>query len=364
MSHGFNFAIGGLNLGAAGASQDSKTASNTKGLPTQEHGKDEVSHELRDGDYQIIVHVIEARKLKPVDTENGTADPVVVASLSFPSSVIAKFQNSPRKVNTLNPVWDYTMIFRENRVAAHEGKMALLSLQVKDANWAERDVVIGQFDFNLSSVYGRKNHEYFQQWCALMDPTGDSGKPQGYLKVNVTVLVGTDEMAVHSEEEVQKEKFSLEYGVTSFRDVLSPPHVIQGKSAVCLELIRGEGIQPLDASAMIGLGGVDPFVKLQFGNQTPVTSSYIGGSREPVWEQQLEVPVLWPTMIDVITVSVWDHDHLSTDDAVGAMRFSFKELGSAMATSSGPPVLNFFPEWYNLYGAPPEVTRDAAEMSS
>ena len=77
-----------------------------------------------------------------------------------------------------------------------------------------------------------------------------------------------------------------------------------------------------------------------------------------------QVPVLMPTMMDVITVSVWDHDHLSTDDAVGAMRFSFKELGSAMATSSGPPVLNFFPEWYNLYGAPPEVTRDTAEMSS
>merc|ERR1740130_450908 len=317
---------------------------------------DEVSHELRDGDYQVIVHVIEARKLKPVDTENGTADPVVVASLTFPSSVVAKRQNSPRKVNTLNPVWDYTMIFRENRVAAHEGKMALLSLQVKDANWAERDVVIGQFDFNLSSVYGRRNHEYFQQWCALMDPTGDSGEAQGYLKVNVTVLVGTDEMAVHSEEQVQKEKFSLEYGVTSFRDVLSPPHVIQGRSAVCLELIRGEGIQPLDMSSMIGLGGVDPFVKLQFGNQAPVTSSYINGAREPVWEQQLEVPVLWPTMIDVITVSVWDHDTIGTDDAVGAMRFSLSSLPQALPGTSGPPIItDFFPNWRNLYGAPPEA---------
>ena len=67
--------------------------------------------------------------------------------------------------------------------------MAVLSLMVKDSNWTERDTAIGQFDFNLSKIYGRKNHEYFQQWCALMDPTGDSHEAQAYLRVNVTVLV-------------------------------------------------------------------------------------------------------------------------------------------------------------------------------
>ena len=40
------------------------------------------------------------------------------------------------------------------------------------------DEYIGQFDFNLSAIYGRKNHEYFHQWCALMDPTGGSAEPQ------------------------------------------------------------------------------------------------------------------------------------------------------------------------------------------
>ena len=201
MSMGFNFAIGGLNLGAGGKAEDTKgtSASATQGQAVQEHGKDAVYNELRDGDYQVIVHVIEARKLKPVDKENGTADPVVVAKLEFPSSVIAMRQNSPRKVNTLNPVWDYTMIFKQSNVAAYEGKNALLSLQVKDANWAERDVLIGSFDFNLSAVYGRKNHEYFNQWCALMDVRQETERPCGYMKVTITVLINDDEMAVHPE---------------------------------------------------------------------------------------------------------------------------------------------------------------------
>ena len=89
------------------------SASDTKGQATQVGQGNEVRHELVDGDYQIIIHVIEARDLKPVDTENGTADPVVLAKLEFPSSVVPSYQNTDRKVNTLNPVWDYTMIFRQ-----------------------------------------------------------------------------------------------------------------------------------------------------------------------------------------------------------------------------------------------------------
>jgi hypothetical protein len=353
-----NFNVGGLNMfqTTQGAGAVTSTA-DAKGQATKTgKGSEEVRHELVDGDYQIIVHIIEARDLKPVDTENGTADPVVVAKLEFPSSVIPQYQNTDRKVNTLNPVWDYTMIFRQTGLPASEAKMAILSLMVKDANITQKDVMIGQFDFNLDMIYSRKNHEYFQQWCALMDPTGESEEQQGYLRVNITVLIGADEMASHTEEEVQGEKFNVEYGVTSFRDVLMPPHVIQGKSVVCAEIIRGDGMVPLDLSAAIGLGGIDPYVQLQFGNQEPVKSSYIAGTREPVWNQQLEVPVIWPTMIDMVTLSIWDHDMAGTDDAVGALRLSFKSLMSTLPGTSGPPVIrDFFPNWFNFYGAPPEA---------
>ena len=112
--------------------------------------------------------------------------------------------------------------------------------------------------------------------------------------------------------------------MTQFDDILLAPWVIQGSNSICLEVIRGEGFTPLDFSQFFGLGGVDPYVQLQFGNETPTVSSYIPGNREPVWNQQLEVPVQWPTMLDTITVSVWDHDHINTDDAIGAMKFSYK----------------------------------------
>ena len=112
---------------------DATSAAATKGKAIGQG--DEVRHDLTDGDYQIIVHVIEARDLTPVDTDNNTADPVVVAKLEFPSSVIPAYQNTDRKVNTLNPVWDYTMIFRQSdvpvrcRAALPERPLMLLLLR-------------------------------------------------------------------------------------------------------------------------------------------------------------------------------------------------------------------------------------------
>jgi len=98
------------------ATSTSKAGGQDQGQAIDVTKQEEVRHDLVDGDYQIIVHVIEARDLNPVDVENGTADPVVVAKLSFPSSVVEARQNTIRKVNTLNPVFDHTMIFREKSV--------------------------------------------------------------------------------------------------------------------------------------------------------------------------------------------------------------------------------------------------------
>ena len=92
------------------ATSTSKAGGQDQGQAIDVTKQEEVRHDLVDGDYQIIVHVIEARDLNPVDVENGTADPVVVAKLSFPSSVVEARQNTIRKVNTLNPVFDHTMI--------------------------------------------------------------------------------------------------------------------------------------------------------------------------------------------------------------------------------------------------------------
>ena len=230
-----NLNLGGIAINKAEGGVTTKLTSgaDTQGQVIDDHKNPEQRHDLVDGDYQVIVHVIEARELKPVDMENGTADPVVVASLTFPSSLIPARQNTLRKVNTLNPVFDHTMIFRQESVPAEEARMAVLKLAVKDSNIVSRDTVVGEYDFNLSAIYNRKNHQYVNQWCALADPSGADVNPTGYLKVNITVLIGDDEMATVVEKDVQDEKFGVMNGVTAFRDVLMAPYVIQGRHSIC-----------------------------------------------------------------------------------------------------------------------------------
>ena len=60
-----------------------------------------------------------------------------------------------------------------------------------------------------------------------MDPTGENSEQMGYLRINITCLINGDEMASHKDGADMEEKFGLEYGVTEFRDVLTPPHVVQ-----------------------------------------------------------------------------------------------------------------------------------------
>ena len=63
-----------------------------------------------------------------------------------------------------------------------------------------------------------------------------------------------------------------------------------------------------------------------------------------MWNQQLEVPVKWPTMLDTITVSVWDHDHINTDDAIDAMEFSYRSAAPLLGPPPAPlPLPSPFP---------------------
>lgn len=76
---------------------------------------------------------MECRALKAVEEENQSCDPVVVAQLDFPSDLIPYYQNTPRKHNTTNPLFDYTMIFDKKSVTAGDAEHAVLTLKVKDS---------------------------------------------------------------------------------------------------------------------------------------------------------------------------------------------------------------------------------------
>jgi len=57
-----------------------------------------------------------------------------------------------------------------------------------------KNAIIGQFDFDLSFIYNRKNHTMLHQWVALSNPKSEHyNEVTGYLKVSISVAATGDE---------------------------------------------------------------------------------------------------------------------------------------------------------------------------
>jgi len=139
--------------------------------------------EAEAGDYQIRIHVIEARQLVSKD-DGGTSDPVTKVTCSLcpetkATTVIEK---------TLNPFWDQTLIFEPQLKDPSELDMATVTIEVWDSDLLGDDM-IGAFTVELNAmVYTQKDQEMWRTWLALTDTEGDEDGVQGYVKVTINVL--------------------------------------------------------------------------------------------------------------------------------------------------------------------------------
>jgi hypothetical protein len=68
-----------------------------------------------------------------------------------------------------------------------------------------KDVLIGEFEFDLSFIYFMKDHVMLHKWLALSNPHGDDfAVIQAYLKVSISVSCQGDEQT-QIEEDVGEE---------------------------------------------------------------------------------------------------------------------------------------------------------------
>ena len=57
-----------------------------------------------------------------------------------------------------------------------------------------KDALIGQFEFDLSYIYLKKDHVMMHKWLAFSNPNGDNySKIQCYMKVSISVACQGDE---------------------------------------------------------------------------------------------------------------------------------------------------------------------------
>lgn len=175
-----------------------------KKLAEDELRKDLSNIEIKDGDYQIQVHIIEARDLK-AENLDGTSDPVCYIQ------ALGSTQNTKTIYGVTSCVFDDLLIFNYKDLEKEQFEEGIIRIAVYDANSipGAKKTMIGSFTIDAMQVYtSDKNHELYRQWVPLMDDEdADDIGVQGYLKISITILGPGDKIHIHDEDaDIAKEQ--------------------------------------------------------------------------------------------------------------------------------------------------------------
>lgn len=350
-----------------GATQDGDTAKvggRGAGEPLAEEEAEEAEQEraqqemlegmsLEDGDYRVLVHVIQAKDLHPEDP-NGTADPCVFAE------VLGKKMHTRTMWGRTSCYFDQVMWFDFKGLTKQEIETATIRLAVFDVDMITSNDLIGEYSLDCSYVYFREHHELHNQWIGISDPSNaDKEGVQGFLKLSVAVLGPKDKRYAWDPRDEEREAAEdADKGITA--RLLMPPAVDRKLEYLVVAAHQAEHLPALDAPQLFGLiqGGIDAFVQVDFGGGVParthrVTRKGPSGELDPSWSKQNElwIPVLTPTMSTRVRIALWDEDFALFGNTLCSTFFLDYARVRRRAVVR---------RWFNLYGAPVYADGDEA----
>ena len=296
--------------------------------------------EIKSGDYQIQVHIIECRELAGLDGD-GLSDPVTVVEC------FGEKQSTQVLPKSLNCVFDEVFIFNLRNLDKDKFQEGVISIKVNNANFLARTQLIGAYVFDASSVYFQKDHEQYRKWVALMNDEDPAlNGVQGYLKCSISIVGPGEKLKIHSEEDEKKDSKGDDVSAMC----LMPPSIKKEWKWLVTTIYRAEYLPVMDQA--VGKKGTDAFVQVNFGNtkrqRTKVRT--LKGERNamnPRFNYEIWIPVSCPTMTNQIKVSVWDND-TAKNELIATCYDKFSLIERATRQTTGV-------HWYNLYGAPEAV---------
>lgn len=299
--------------------------------------KDEEEEEMRktlqdikipEGDFQIYVHIIEARDLK-AENWDGTSDPIVSVE-TFGQKQFTSIQKS-----VTNCVFDELLIFNMKGVVKEDFDQQFINIVVRDHNSIiGKNNMIGAFAIDCSTLYTmNKAHEMYRQWVPLMDNEDSSDvSVQGYLKISIEIVGPSDKLQVRDEESVRQSELATELKTGGNVDALlfKVPSIRREWKFLKVTLYRCEALPVMDGRYVLyQQAGTDAYCQLEFAGGKKLKSQIVDvrannrAGINPVYNLEFWYPVSVPTFTQQIKFSVWDHDPECSNEVIGIIYMNY-----------------------------------------
>ena len=152
--------------------------------------------------------------------------------------------------------------------------------------------------------------------------------------ISASVLGPGDRATLHNDGDERQDERDGENAI------LVSPSVERTGAMLELRVYRAERLPQMDFTIVSAIGGqgVDAYVQLMFGGREGKAESRtrVVKDRNPVFNEAVFCPVVLPSFSDTVAVRVMDYDLIVSDDCIGTLFFSLKQLQDDPARLARP----------------------------
>ncbi|XP_076821667.1 myoferlin-like isoform X3 [Clavelina lepadiformis] len=323
-------------------------------------GADRSSLSEKPEDFQVRVRLVCGRQLS-----GSNIKPVVKVTAGKSQVKTSRIRKGS------SPIWNEMLMFN-----FHESLKDLydfiFEFSVNNSRKMRSDSLIGSFKLDVGSVYDQPGHAYVRKWILLTDPEDASNTPKGYLKITICVLGAGDQPP---EDKGDGDDDDVE------GNLLTPAGASLRSATFTMRIFSAEDLPQMDSSAFksmkkfMGMGEdvdisktlVDPYVVFSFAGKKRKTR-VVEGKNNPEWNQELSLPIKFPSMCESIRIVIRDWDRVGADDTVGTFVIPISRISSTGEDASGADMdeddfddlegflPTFGPTFVNFYGSPREFS--------
>ncbi|KAK7086143.1 hypothetical protein SK128_016540 [Halocaridina rubra] len=305
------------------------------GLP-QQRNRDKLSNAKTK--FQIRVRVVEGRQLM-----GDNINPVCRVGLDGDAK-----QTRVHK-GTTSPWFDEIFFYQVEKFPS-DILEDFMEFQVCNSSGIRSTTSIGSFKCEIGMVYDMPNHSFLNRWLVLANPDEPTPTVQGYLKASIAVLgpgdVCPDMTAGRNDQDDVESNLLWSAGVH-----LQPATFI-------LSVYCAQNLPRMDAGTLqslkeiLGVGKaskelVDPYLIASYAGQE-VQTKILYTNENPEFRQHLHMGFLFPSMCNVIKITLKDWDRVGQDDQIGT---AVIPVSAVSAPGEDGFLPTFGPAWVNVYGA-------------